>query len=64
MRELGPADDVKAPQPRGKTARESNEDQRKQENLGFRSGVAQGGSKMQRKQGRFDGNGADEHPPS
>lgn len=64
MRELGPADDVKAPQARGKTLWEPNEDQRKQENLGFRSGAAQGGSTTQRKQGRFDGNGADEHPPS
>lgn len=53
-----------APQPQGKSVQERNEDQRKQENLEFHSGVALGASATQRKQGRFDGNGADERPRS
>lgn len=60
-----------APRPQGKPAKEPNEDQRRQENLGFHSGVTRGASatqkkrkKEKKKQGRFDGNGADERPRS
>lgn len=53
-------------QPQGKPTQEPNGDQRKQENLGFHSGVTRGASATpkKKKQGRFDGNGADERPRS
>lgn len=38
-----------APQPQGKPAQEPNEDQRRQENLGFHSGMARGASATQKK---------------